>query len=84
MILAGCSIMPRPRSAGYRPTIPPRPVLEAEPLIEPCAIGDTKTVCATITAKDYRAIRVWGLELEREARAACLALGLGKAACGVE
>lgn len=65
----------------YRPTIPPRPSLESTIDRVPCDYGGSLRTCALALWEDLEAILRWALDVEREARAACLALGRPPTEC---
>lgn len=70
----------------YRPELPPEPILRRAPAMGQCRIADEPAPvwCVLILREDWDAILQWALALQREARAACLALGWDPRTCGVE
>lgn len=72
-------------ASTYRPTVPERPTIEARPTVEPCALGSGEPgACVKLWLKDFETVRLWYLTLERELKAACLALGGSAAECRTE
>jgi hypothetical protein len=70
---------------GWVPIIPPRPSLRHAPLPGRCAIGEDEAVrCWAILDEDVRDLLQWALTLERDLRAACLALGGRPQQCGTD
>lgn len=65
---------------AYRPTIPERPQLTED--IQSVEHNGHQYVVVEMT--DWRAIGTWVLSVERELKAACLALGQTKVACHAE
>ncbi len=80
ILLGACATLsPSP----FRPTIPPRPALEV-PIPIPCPEPPAVTLprrCWILPDEDLRALVRWGLGLERELQAACIALGHSPEVC---
>ena len=69
-----------PATPTYQPTIPPRPELQHKIL----SFEKDERTYTIVDLEDWRTIGAWVLALERELKAACLALGGTKAACRAE
>ena len=74
-LASGCATGPT-GSTPYRPKIPPRPVLTVRPDFRDCqTVSGQQGRCVDLWMPDLEAITRWGLDLERELKGACLALG---------
>ena len=69
----------------YRVKIPPRPTLTVQPDFRDCqTVNGQQGRCVDLWEPDLKAMIQWGLLLERELRAACVALGGSSKECGME
>ena len=62
--------------------VPQRPQLDTGVSRVPCPMMSLATgACVVFTDLDYQKVRVWFLNLERDLKAACLALGNSNSDC---
>lgn len=90
--LSACATQ-TPLSPRFQVQIPPRPLFEYGPEVVGCApttpdvpkpIAAVEGRCIVIWEPDWLSIGTWALTLERELKAACLALGGSALRCGTE
>ena len=84
ILLTACAA-PSVSMAPYRPQIPPRPTLTVQPDVIDCqVVNGQRGRCVNLWEPDLKTMVQWGLGLERELKAACLALGGSPKECRTE
>ena len=64
--------------------VPAPPVLQAHPQVHECQVNDVPGECISFLVDDMRLVVDYIATLERELRAACLAVGGKPESCGLK
>ena len=82
-MISTCMKIPQ-TSSEYAIKIPEKPVLQIGPQIDQNCYrvdGGKSNPCIWFTFDDFNAIRLWSMNVERELKAACLAMGNSHEKC---